>query len=117
MTRAYNYVEPDQCHNCDYDCSLQEVLFLHYLNLKLVDLFLFFFVDSGNRGAGYFNDRFVCTSDEKARVAHRYNHTNNASISDHTITNLKSRYRFLKLSLSFLLRPNQQDIKDANDQH
>src|SRR5436190_18946554 len=115
MTRAYHNVEPSNCDNCDYDYSLQEILFLHYLNRGLLDLFLFFFVDSGDRGARYFDDRFVCTSNEKTGVAHNRNHTNNAPIGDYTIAKLKSRYRFLKLFLSFLLRTNQQNIKDADD--
>jgi hypothetical protein len=80
------------------------------------DLFLLFLFNAGNGGSGNLEYRLIGASNKEAGVAHVGNNANYSTIGNNAVTGLKLRNRLLQFSLPLLLWPNQENVKDADDQ-
>src|SRR4029079_18969998 len=59
---AYHDVQSHDSNNGNNDYALQEILFLHYSNSNCGLTSFWLFVDAGDRGAGDFEDCFICAA-------------------------------------------------------
>jgi len=79
-------------------------------------LFLLFLFNAGNGGSGNLEYRLIGASYKEAGVADVGNDSNYSTIGNDAVAGLKLGNRFLQFSLPLLLWPDQQNVKDADDQ-
>src|SRR6185369_16755741 len=67
VPRADDQIKSDDCYCGDDDYARKKVLFLHCRNLMFASYvpLRWLTIDVGYRGTGNFEDRFVCTADQK----------------------------------------------------
>jgi hypothetical protein len=113
-TRTDHEVESHQSYDGNNDAALQEILLLHHQN-QVLRLFLDFLVDACHSRSRNLKNGFVGASDKETGFAHSRYDPNNSASSHDTIADFQILYGFLQLSLSFLLRPDEQHVENADD--
>jgi hypothetical protein len=111
-------VKAGQGYYGDDYCALKEVLLFHckeiFTRIERL-LFLFLFFNTGDCGAGNLEDRFFSAANQETGIPDVGNGPDYSTGSYNAIAGLELRNRLLELSLPFLLRPNQQHVKDGDD--